>query len=206
MNSAVLSGIVVSTPEIRYTADGKAIASFGLEFINPSKSQSTKVIKAIGFGKTAESFAQIQERDSVILVGEINITSEKRDGSWSNLTEFKVNAFELVLSSVNIVNIAGRTGKDTEVRYFESGACKAQTSLAVRRTKEQTDWFNLEFWEKTAEVAGNYVTKGGLIAVSGQLKFEEWTDRSSGELRSKPVVNVQQLDLLGSKKEQDEPF
>jgi single-strand DNA-binding protein len=206
MNSAILSGVVASTPEIRYTSDAKAIASFNLEFSNPSKSQSAKVIKAVGFGKIAESMAQIAEGDRVILVGAVNITSTKDDTGWNTLIEFKVNSFELVSGQINIINIAGRTGKDTEVRYFESGACKAENSLAVRRTKEQRDWFNLEFWDKTAEVAGNYVRKGGLIAVSGQLKFEEWTDRGTGELRSKPVVNVQQLDLLGSKQQEEERF
>lgn len=203
MNSAILSGLVASIPEIRYTGDGKAITSFDLAFTNPSKSESTKLIKAVGFGKVAESMAQIQEGDRLILDGAINITNKENNGAKFTLVEFKISHFDLARCTMNIVNIAGRTGRDTEVKYFESGTCKAQNSLAVRRTKEQTDWFNLEFWGKSAEVAGNYVRKGGLIAISGQLKFEEWKDRSSGELRSKPVINVQQLDLLGSKKEEE---
>ncbi|MFO0055639.1 MAG: single-stranded DNA-binding protein [Dolichospermum sp.] len=108
--------------------------------------------------------------------------------------------------NINSVNITGRTGQDPEPKYFESGKNKCSASLAVRRTSDQTDWFDLEAWGKTAEVMGNYVRKGGLIGISGQLKFEEWTDKNSGELRSKPIILVGQLELLGGKKEQEEDF
>ncbi|MFM6079218.1 MAG: single-stranded DNA-binding protein, partial [Dolichospermum sp.] len=65
--------------------------------------------------------------------------------------------------------------------------------------------FDLEAWNKTADVMSNYVQKGGLIGVEGSLKFKEWTDRT-GELRSKPVILVSQLELLGmgSKKERED--
>ncbi|MFM6250423.1 MAG: single-stranded DNA-binding protein, partial [Dolichospermum sp.] len=82
---------------------------------------------------------------------------------------------------------------------------KCSVSLAVCRTADQTDWFDLEAWNKTADVMSNYVQKGGLIGVEDSLKFKEWTDRT-GELRSKPVILVSQLELLGmgSKKERED--
>ncbi|MDJ0535942.1 MAG: single-stranded DNA-binding protein [Xenococcaceae cyanobacterium MO_207.B15] len=58
-------------------------------------------------------------------------------------------------------------------------------------------------WGKTAEVAGNYVKKGSLIGVKGSLKIETWTDRNTGKLRSKPVIRVDRLELLGSKRDTD---
>ncbi|MDF5710031.1 MAG: single-stranded DNA-binding protein [Nostoc sp. S4] len=106
--------------------------------------------------------------------------------------------------SINIVTLIGRVGGDPEIKYFESGSVKCRLTLAVnRRTKEgeHTDWFNLELWGKTAEVAGNYVRKGRQIAVKGSLKFDTWSDRQTGANRSSPVIQVDQLDLLGSKRD-----
>ncbi|MEH2068833.1 MAG: single-stranded DNA-binding protein [Nostoc sp.] len=106
--------------------------------------------------------------------------------------------------SINIVTLVGRVGGDPEIKYFESGSVKCRLTLAVnRRSKEgeHTDWFNLELWGKTAEVAGNYVRKGKQIAVKGSLKFDTWSDRQTGANRSSPVIQVDQLDLLGSKRD-----
>lgn len=104
---------------------------------------------------------------------------------------------------VNVVNLVGRVGGDPDIKYFESGTVKCRLTLAVNRRSssrdEKPDWFNLELWGKTAEVAGNYVRKGGLIGIKGSLKFDTWSDRNSGAKRSSPVILVEQLELLGSK-------
>ena len=105
--------------------------------------------------------------------------------------------------SLNVVTLVGRIGADPDVKYFESGSVKAGLSLATRRiNSENPDWFSLEFWGKNAETVANYVRKGSLIGVKGSLKFETWVDRATGANRSKPVIKVEQLDLLGSKKEE----
>ncbi|MBO0350855.1 single-stranded DNA-binding protein [Phormidium pseudopriestleyi FRX01] len=59
-------------------------------------------------------------------------------------------------------------------------------------------------WGKTAEIAAQYVRKGSLIGVTGSLKFEYWNDRSTGVQRSKPVISVDRLDLLGSKQDNEQ--
>ena len=102
---------------------------------------------------------------------------------------------------MNVITLAGHAGKDPEVRYFESGTVVANLSLAVRGVKrdEPPDWFNLQIWGKQAQVAADYVRKGSLISVSGRMTTERWTDRTTGEERSKPVVVVDRLSLLGSK-------
>jgi single-strand DNA-binding protein len=108
--------------------------------------------------------------------------------------------------SINIVTLIGRVGGDPDIKYFESGTVKCKLTLAVnRRTREgeHTDWFNLELWGKTAEVAGNYVRKGKQIAVKGSLKLDTWSDRQTGANRSSPVILVDQLELLGSKQDGD---
>ncbi|TVP65451.1 MAG: single-stranded DNA-binding protein [Nodularia sp. (in: Bacteria)] len=106
--------------------------------------------------------------------------------------------------SINIVTLVGRVGGDPDIKYFESGTVKCRLTLAVdrrSRNSDEPDWFNLELWGKTAEVAGNYVRKGKQIAVKGSLKFNTWSDRQTGANRSTPVIQVDQLDLLGSKRD-----
>jgi single-strand DNA-binding protein len=108
--------------------------------------------------------------------------------------------------SLNLVTLVGRVGGDPNVRYFESGSVVCNLTLAVNRRSrnaEQPDWFNLELWGKTAEVAASYVRKGSLIGVSGSLKLDQWQDRATGTQRSKPVIRVDRLDLLGSKRDTD---
>lgn len=108
--------------------------------------------------------------------------------------------------SLNLVSLVGRTGGDPDVRYFESGSVKCSLTLAVdrrSRNSDQPDWFNLELWGKTAEVAANYVRKGSLIGVTGALKFDRWQDRTTGADRSRPVIRVDRLELLGSKRDSE---
>ncbi|NJK35893.1 MAG: single-stranded DNA-binding protein [Oscillatoriales cyanobacterium SM2_2_1] len=106
---------------------------------------------------------------------------------------------------LNRVHLIGRAGRDPEMKYFESGKVVCNFTLAVnRRTSnrdEPPDWFDLELWDKTAEVAKNYVKKGKEIAVTGSLRIESWRDRTTGDERSKPVIRVDQLELLGSKRD-----
>ncbi len=104
------------------------------------------------------------------------------------------------------MTLVGRVGGDPDVKYFESGTVLCKLTLAVnRRSKnsDQPDWFTLEIWGKTAQVAADYVRKGSQIGVTGSLKFDRWQDRSTGANRSMPVIRVDQLDLLGSKRDNE---
>jgi single-strand DNA-binding protein len=108
--------------------------------------------------------------------------------------------------SVNVVTLVGRVGGDPDVKYFESGSVKCSLTLAVRRRSsrdDQPDWFSLELWGKTAEVAANYVRKGSLIGVTGSLKFDHWQDRNTGANRTRPIIKVDRMDLLGSRRDNE---
>jgi single-strand DNA-binding protein len=108
--------------------------------------------------------------------------------------------------NLNVVTLVGRAGRDPEVKYFESGDMVCNFSIAVNRRSsrdEQPDWFNLEVWGKTAEIASNYVRKGSLIGIKGSLKIDSWIDRSSGAERSAPRIRVSDLELLGSKRDNE---
>ena len=105
--------------------------------------------------------------------------------------------------SINAINLVGRAGRDPEVRYFESGSIVANLTLAVNRRSrnEEPDWFNLEIWGKQAQVAADYVKKGSLLGISGSFKLDQWRDKTTGENKSKPVIRVDRLELLGSKRD-----
>jgi len=107
------------------------------------------------------------------------------------------------MASLNVCSFTGRAGHDPETRYFESGSMVAEFSIAIDSWKRDSNplWLNLKIWGKTAQIAADYVKKGSMIAVSGSLESETWTDRASGEEKSKIVLSVKELTLLGSKRD-----
>ena len=107
--------------------------------------------------------------------------------------------------AINSVTLVGRAGRDPELRYFESGTVVANLTMAVNRRNrdDEPDWFNLEIWGKQAQVAADYVKKGSLIGITGSFKLDSWKDRNTGEDRNKPVVRVDRLELLGSKRDSE---
>jgi len=107
--------------------------------------------------------------------------------------------------AINSVTLVGRAGRDPEVKYFESGTVVANLTMAVNRRSrdDEPDWFNLEIWGKQAQVAADYVKKGSLIGITGSFKMDSWKDRNTGEDRNKPVVRVDRLELLGSRKDSE---
>ena len=116
---------------------------------------------------------------------------------------------KIQLMAINSISLVGRADRDPEVRYFESGSIVANFAIAVNRRSKQDepDWFNLEIWGKQAQVAADYVRKGSLIGITGSFKLDQWKDKKTGEDRSKPVIRVERLELLGGKKDiQDERF
>ena len=107
--------------------------------------------------------------------------------------------------AINSVTLVGRAGRDPEVKYFESGTVVANLTIAVNRRNrdDEPNWFNLEIWGKQAQVAADYVKKGSLIGITGSFKLDSWKDRNTGEERNKPVVRVDRLELLGSKRDSE---
>jgi single-strand DNA-binding protein len=104
------------------------------------------------------------------------------------------------MNNLNIIHLVGRIGAKPETRFFESGATVAKMSLAVSRNSadKTPDWFAIEAWEKLAEVATNYVDKGSLIGVTGELIFDNWQDANTGEQRSKAIIRAKSIELLSS--------
>ena len=111
------------------------------------------------------------------------------------------------MASINSITITGRAGRDPEVRYFESGSAVANLRLAVDQfgtdqasgQKKEALWIDVKIWGKSAQVAADYVRKGSMVGITGRLEQETWTDRNSGQERSKLIVNANQLILLGGR-------
>ena len=84
-----------------------------------------------------------------------------------------------------VVVVAGRLGKDPEVRYSPTGTAFARFSLATTEVwqsqggekKERTDWHNIEAMGKTAEFCEKYLNKGRMVLVEGKLHYDQWTDK-----------------------------
>ena len=106
---------------------------------------------------------------------------------------------------INTINLVGRAGREPDVRYFESGSTVANFTLAVNRISksDEPDWFNLEIWGKQAQIAADYVKKGSLLGITGSFKIDSWKDKNTGEDKFKPVVRVDRLNLLSSRRETD---
>ena len=107
---------------------------------------------------------------------------------------------------MNTVVLVGRTGRDAEIKYFESGKVKANFSVAVNRWDPKTksevaDWFNVDVWDKQAEFAGEYVKKGGLISVEGRIMKETWTDKATGTDKETFKIIANNIRLLGGRRE-----
>lgn len=105
------------------------------------------------------------------------------------------------------VSAVGNLGQDPDTRHFESGSVKSSVSMAIRVTRDQSLWLNIECWAKVAEILSQYAIKGSKIGITGELCRETWIDRESGRERFKFFVNVPtayDLELLSSKNNNDE--
>lgn len=105
---------------------------------------------------------------------------------------------------LNVVVLVGRLGQDAELKYFESGSVKARFTVAVDRTvgreNKQTDWFTVEAWGKLAEFAGEWLKKGQLVSVTGQLEVRQWTDQT-GNTREALSIRAVEIRLEGSRRD-----
>lgn len=113
------------------------------------------------------------------------------------------------MASVNKVILVGNCGRDAEVRYLPSGQAVTNVSIATtsRRkdknsgeTVEDTQWHRVTFYERLAEVAGEYCKKGKPIYVEGRLKYGKYTDQSGAEKNTVDIVATE-LQLLGGGRE-----
>jgi single-strand DNA-binding protein len=111
------------------------------------------------------------------------------------------------MASVNKVIIVGNLGKDPEVRYLPSGSAICTVSIATSRQwkdktsgdrQEETEWHRVTFFDRMAEIAGEYLKKGRSVYVEGRLKTRKYTDKDGVEKYSTDIIATE-MQLLGGR-------
>ena len=110
--------------------------------------------------------------------------------------------------SVNKVILVGNCCKDPETRYMTNGEAVTNATLATSENwkdksgekQEKTEWHNLVFYRRLAEVAGKYLKKGSMIYVEGKLATRKWQDKE-GKDRYTTEIIVNELQMIGGKQD-----
>ena len=111
------------------------------------------------------------------------------------------------MASVNKVMLVGNCGRDPEIRYLPSGQAVANVSVATssRRkdkntgeTIEDTQWHRVTFYDRLAEIAGEYIKKGQPVYVEGRLKYGKYTDKDGVERNTVDIIATE-MQLLGKR-------
>lgn len=106
---------------------------------------------------------------------------------------------------VNKVILIGNLGKDPEVRYMPSGSAVANVTLATSEQwkdkqsgerQERTEWHNVVFFNRLAEIAGEYLKKGSKVYVEGSLRTRKWQDKNTGQDRYTTEVVASEMQML----------
>jgi len=112
------------------------------------------------------------------------------------------------MASVNKVILVGNLGRDPEVRYSPDGAAICNVSIATTSTwkdktsgerREETEWHRVVFYNRLAEIAGEYLKKGRSVYVEGRLKTRKWQDKDTGADRFSTEIIADQMQMLGGR-------
>ncbi len=114
--------------------------------------------------------------------------------------------------SFNKIILVGNLGRDPELRYTPQGTPVCTFSLATNERRkdksgemqDQTTWFRVTLWNRQAETASQYLTKGRQVYIEGRLRVEEWTDRD-GKARHTLEVHATEMHFIGGGRGAEEP-
>ncbi|OCR03221.1 single-stranded DNA-binding protein [Helicobacter pullorum] len=104
----------------------------------------------------------------------------------------------------NKVVLVGNLTKDIELRYLPSGTAAARLNLANNRRYKKQDgtqadevcFIDVNLFNRTAEVANQYLKKGSQVLIEGRLVLESWTD-NIGVKRTKHSITAESMQMLG---------
>lgn len=110
------------------------------------------------------------------------------------------------MSDFNNVILIGRLTSDPQRKYTQSGMEVTEFSIANNyyiSTKNTTEvnYFDIVAFDKLAETANKYLTKGKQVCISGTLRQERWQDKNTNTIRSKVRIIMQSMQMLADKKE-----
>jgi single-strand DNA-binding protein len=109
---------------------------------------------------------------------------------------------------VNKVIIVGNCGQDPETRFMPSGGAVTNLSIATSESwkdkntgdqQERTEWHRVVFFNRLAEIAGEYVKKGSKLYVEGSLRTRKWQGQDGQDRYTTEIVasEMQMLDSRG---------
>ncbi len=111
------------------------------------------------------------------------------------------------MASLNKAQLIGNAGRDAEVRYLSSGVPVANVSIATssyRKDKqtgertEETQWHRVTFYDRLAEIAGEYIKKGTKVYIEGQIKYSTYKDKDGVEKSSTDII-AREMTLLSGR-------
>lgn len=110
--------------------------------------------------------------------------------------------------SVNKVILIGNLGRDPEVRYTPNGLAVANITIATSESwkdkqsgenQERTEWHRVVFYNRLAEIAGEYLRKGSKVFVEGRLQTRKWQDKNTNQDRYTTEIIGDSMQMLDSK-------
>jgi single-strand DNA-binding protein len=109
------------------------------------------------------------------------------------------------MSSLNKIMIIGNLGRDPEMHFTSSGSAVTSFTVAVNRRynsregepRDETEWFRVSCWDRLAEIANEYLSKGRQVFVEGRVGIHSWSDSHTGEKRAQMEITASNLVLLG---------
>lgn len=108
---------------------------------------------------------------------------------------------------VNKVILIGNLGSDPEVRYTPSGSAVANVNLATSETwrdkqtgelQDRTEWHRVVFFNRLAEIVGEYLRKGSKIYIEGTLRTRKWTDKNGIDRYTTEII-ANEMHILDSR-------
>ncbi len=111
------------------------------------------------------------------------------------------------MASINKVILIGNLGRDPEVRYAPSGSAICNATIATSRQwkdktsgerQEETEWHRVVFYDRLAEIAGEYLKKGRSVYVEGRLKTRKWQDKEGKDQYTTEIIATE-MQMLGGR-------
>jgi len=105
------------------------------------------------------------------------------------------------------VILVGNLGKDPDIRYTPGGAAVANVTIATNESwkdkntgemQEKTEWHNVVFFSRLAEIVGEYLKKGSQVYVEGRLQTRKWQDKSGNDRYTTEIV-ANEMQMLGGR-------
>ncbi len=109
---------------------------------------------------------------------------------------------------INKVILIGNLGQDPETRYMPSGGAVTNLTIATSETwkdkqtgqpQERTEWHRVVFFNRLAEIAGEYLKKGSKVYIEGSLRTRKWQDKSTGADRYTTEIVANEMQMLDSR-------